>query len=133
ALGPTTDAEPPRGSGLQTAAPSNDSDLSPETVPADAPSATQERAPAPTPRAPEPTPSSKRSSPAKPSSGSSKPSSGNKDASKRSTKGSSSGDALEKLADQGCDLVRQGKAAEGFPVLQKAFDLAPGNTKVTLC
>ncbi len=37
------------------------------------------------------------------------------------------------LTAEGCKLVRSGKAADGFKLLQKAFDLNPGDTKVTLC
>ncbi len=37
------------------------------------------------------------------------------------------------LTQEGCDLVRKGKAAQGFVILQKAFDRNPRDTKVTLC
>jgi TolA-binding protein len=37
------------------------------------------------------------------------------------------------MTEQGCDLVRSGKAEQGFAMLQKAFDKDPRDTKVILC
>lgn len=37
------------------------------------------------------------------------------------------------LTDEGCKLVRSGDAKKGFSLLQKAFDLNPRDTRVTLC
>lgn len=41
--------------------------------------------------------------------------------------------AAADLAEEGCDLVRSGKAEQGFAMLQKAFDQDPRDTKVILC
>jgi tetratricopeptide (TPR) repeat protein len=37
------------------------------------------------------------------------------------------------LAEEGCKLVRGGKAEQGFSMLQRAFDQDPRDTKVILC
>ena len=39
----------------------------------------------------------------------------------------------EELTSEGCQLVQSGDADRGFNMLQKAFDLNPRDTKVTLC